>query len=64
MDDRIRIKDKDKIKESDSGCSLGPIVKSKTSNFFILQGIWIRENLDMVGFLKRLRHIDGRICPC
>ena len=36
MDDRIRIEDKDKIKESDSGCSLGPIVKSKTSNFFLL----------------------------
>ena len=58
------IKDKDKIKESDSRCSLGPIVKFKTSDFFLLQGIWIRENLDIVGFLIRLRHMDGHICPC
>ena len=48
------IKNKDKVKESDSMCSLDPIVKSKTSNFFLLHGIWIRENLDIVGFLIRL----------
>ena len=58
------IKDKDKINESDSRCSLGPIVKLKTSDFLLLQGIWIRENLDIVGFLIRLRHMDGHISPC
>ena len=33
---RIRIKDKDKIKEFDFGCLLDFIVKSKTSIFFLL----------------------------
>ena len=36
-------KDKNKIKGFDSGCSLGPIDKSKTSKFFLLQRIWTRE---------------------
>ena len=56
-------KDKVGFKESDSGCSLGPIVKSKIFKLFLLQGIWTRGDLNMMGFLIRLRHIDGRICP-
>ena len=38
-DERIRIRSK----KFDSGCSLGPIVKSNSSNFILLQRIWMKE---------------------
>ena len=38
-DERIKIRSK----KSDSECSLGPIVKSNSSNFILLQRIWTRE---------------------
>ena len=50
MDPRIRIKDKDKIKESDSGCSLGPIVKTKTSNLFPFIGDMDKGKFGYDGF--------------
>ena len=38
-DERIRIRSK----KSDSGCSVGLIVKSNSSNLILLQRIWTRE---------------------